>query len=280
MKRSIFFASFLPTKASGSKPRTSPAIRQSNLDASNFVIGPMPLRPSRSACHVGSVPTPHGVMSPTPVTTTRRFKRPPVLRPRCPAGAYFASLRWDSMYLMASPTVEIFSASSSLISRWNSSSRAITSSTVSSESAPRSSTNEAVGTTSSASTPSCSTMIPLTFSSTFISIRLLWAALHVHTAVDVQYVTGDVSRRLARQEEHGGGDIRGRAEACHGNHLEEPLLRIGRQRRGHLGLDVAGRDRIDGHAPRGQLAGQRPGEPEEAGLRGRIVYLPCVPHEP
>src|SRR5437016_3340409 len=46
------------------------------------------------------------------------------------------------------------------------SSNAITSSTVSSESAPRSSTNDALGVTSPSSTPSCSTMICLTFSST------------------------------------------------------------------------------------------------------------------
>src|SRR5690242_9872750 len=46
------------------------------------------------------------------------------------------------------------------------SSKAITSSTVSSESAPRSSTKEAVGVTSASSTPNCSTMICLTRSST------------------------------------------------------------------------------------------------------------------
>src|SRR5437879_5181542 len=42
----------------------------------------------------------------------------------------------------------------------------MTSSTVSSESAPRSSTNEALVVTSPSSTPSCSTMICFTFSST------------------------------------------------------------------------------------------------------------------
>src|SRR5262249_25448282 len=48
------------------------------------------------------------------------------------------------------------------------SSNAMTSSTVSRESAPRSSTKEASGVTSLASTPSCSTMMLLTFSSTLI----------------------------------------------------------------------------------------------------------------
>src|SRR6185437_6011255 len=67
---------------------------------------------------------------------------------------------------MASWTVRIFSASSSGISSSKASSKAMTNSTVSSESAPRSSTNEALGVTSASSTPSCSTMICFTFSST------------------------------------------------------------------------------------------------------------------
>src|SRR5215471_18320958 len=73
---------------------------------------------------------------------------------------------------MASLTVRIFSASSSGISRSNASSNAMTSSTVSSESAPRSSTKEAFGVTSPSSTPSCSTMICFTFSSTAVGICL------------------------------------------------------------------------------------------------------------
>jgi len=51
-------------------------------------------------------------------------------------------------------TVVIFSASSSGISIPNSSSKAITNSTVSSESAPKSSMNFASGVTSASSTPS------------------------------------------------------------------------------------------------------------------------------
>src|ERR1700722_10339595 len=67
---------------------------------------------------------------------------------------------------MASCTVRIFSASSSGISISKASSNAITSSTVSRESAPRSSTKEALEVTSPSSTPSCSTMICFTLSST------------------------------------------------------------------------------------------------------------------
>src|SRR6266403_5986726 len=70
------------------------------------------------------------------------------------------------MYSTASLTVVIFSASSSGTSLPNASSNAITNSTWSSESAPRSSTNDAVGVTSASSTPSCSTIICFTRSST------------------------------------------------------------------------------------------------------------------
>src|SRR5262245_8634555 len=81
---------------------------------------------------------------------------------------YFLAFACESMYSIASLTRVIFSASSSGISIPNSSSNAITSSTVSRESAPRSSTNEASGVTSSSSTPSCSTMMLLTLSATAI----------------------------------------------------------------------------------------------------------------
>src|SRR5215470_14152849 len=75
------------------------------------------------------------------------------------------------MYSMASFTVVIFSASSSGTSMPKASSKAITNSTWSSESAPRSSTNDAVGVTSASSTPSCSTIICFTRSST-LAIRI------------------------------------------------------------------------------------------------------------
>src|ERR1043166_7167731 len=75
MKRSIFLMSFFSTNVSASNPRTSPAIRQSNFEASNRVIGPIPLRPSTRAAQVGSVPIPQGGIRPIPVTTTRLFPR-------------------------------------------------------------------------------------------------------------------------------------------------------------------------------------------------------------
>src|SRR6185369_11679026 len=158
MKRSIFLTSFFSNQRSGSKFLTSAAILVENCVVSNREIVETPLRPSQRPCHVSSVPVPSAVTNPTPVTTTLRFCKIQPLN--------YDFGRWSSMYLMASFTVVIFSASSSGISRPNPSSSAITSSTVSNESAPRSSMKEAVGVTSDSSTPSCSTMICLTLSST------------------------------------------------------------------------------------------------------------------
>src|SRR3954452_5894799 len=73
MNVSDFLTSFFSIQSSALKPGTSPAIRQAYALASNFVIGPMPERPSTSPCQVGSLPTPSGEIIPIPVTTTRRL---------------------------------------------------------------------------------------------------------------------------------------------------------------------------------------------------------------
>src|SRR3954464_11911689 len=73
---------------------------------------------------------------------------------------------------MASCTVAIFSAASSGISTLKASSKAITNSTVSRLSAPRSSMNEASGVTLASSTPRCSTTICLILSATSLIGRL------------------------------------------------------------------------------------------------------------
>src|SRR5579859_3437735 len=161
MKRAIFLISFFSMKLSGSKPLTSAAIWQEKLLASNCVILPTPPLPATMLFQISVLVLPTAQISPSPVTTTLLANYLPP----------FACL---SMYSTASFTVRIFSASSSGISMSKASSKAMTSSTVSSESAPRSSTKEALAVTSPSSTPSCSTMICLTFSSAAaIGLRLL-----------------------------------------------------------------------------------------------------------
>src|ERR1035437_2456875 len=121
-------------------------------------MGPMPLAPAISCCQTWGAVLPAPQSSPRPVMTTRRLK------------GYLPPFAFFSMYSTASLTVLIFSASSSGISRSKASSNCITSSTTSSESAPRSSWKLAPGVTSASSTCSCSTMICLTFSSTAMRV--------------------------------------------------------------------------------------------------------------
>src|SRR5690348_13830716 len=128
---------------------------------------------------------------------------------------------------MACWTLVIFSASSSGISHSNSSSSAITSSTLSRESAPRSSTNEDSFLMSASATPSCSATIFFTRAS-MLSIDFLQAdfwfvvrqkneqfyhregafpppvrrSIHVHPAVHVQRGARHVRGGGRAQVEH------------------------------------------------------------------------------
>src|SRR5712692_4516099 len=349
MNRPIFLSSFFSAQRSGSKLRISPAMRQSNPLASNWVMGPMALRPACKLFQTSWVPIPEAQTRPTPVTTTRRLKVVFLLCGTRRPAAYFFACACFSIYAMASLTVAIFSASSSGISMPNASSKAITSSTVSSESAPKSSTNEAVGVTSPSSTPSCSTMICLTRSSTLaiLSIPPLCGISgsasgcsdcrsglpiarpfyapprvrstaadeyvpsrraarcshrtaagaprsapvprpcagararglrlrHVHPAVDVQHVAGDVAGLVAGQKDNGRGDLFIGAhppERDPGNHRVLDLLR---QRIGHRRGDEARRNGIDGDVARGHFDGDGLGQPNQSGLGRHIVRLAGV----
>src|SRR4051812_21290368 len=145
----------------------------------------------------------------------------------------------------------------------NSSSRAITSSTVSSESAPRSATKALSLATSASGTPSCSAMIFLTRASislmtllrevcvktggfylpgtsdgrTSLAAATAIRSTHVHAAVDVQLGAGDVAGLARRQERHRLRDLLGLAEAVQRDLLQQRgLLRLGQPLR-HVGLD-------------------------------------------
>src|SRR5215212_5236609 len=133
---------------------------------------------------------------------------------------------------MACWTLVIFSASSSGMSHSNSSSRAITSSTLSRESAPRSSTKDDSFLMSASATPSCSATIFLTRASR-LSIEFLHSffcgstakkrahsstargrhlsqkspLIHVHAAIHVQRGAGDVGGVRRAQEKHGLRDV-------------------------------------------------------------------------
>src|SRR5207342_2567831 len=106
------------------------------------------------------------------------------------------------MYSAASPTVRIFSASSSEISVPNSSSRLMMSSTRSSESAFRSSTNDASGLTSSSSAPSCSTTIFLRRSYVVATDSLLGAGCWCRRPVAAA-LPCDAPKHAVHQASHG-----------------------------------------------------------------------------
>src|ERR687895_159564 len=143
--------------------------------------------------HVVSTPQPSGVTMPSPVTTTRLMSKlqPETDGPKQETGGPFDDgpsgsvstrpgrqlLAFFSRNFVASPTVKIVSAASSGISQPNSSSNAITSSTVSRLSAPRSSIKLALSTTLSGSTPRCSTTIFLTRSPISLIFNLVLVPL-------------------------------------------------------------------------------------------------------
>src|SRR5262245_37168383 len=155
------------------------------------------------------------------------------------------------MYWIASPTVVIFSASSSGISMSNSSSNAITSSTVSRESAPRSSMNFAAGITSFSSTPSCSTMIALTRSSTGLSLAAIsvLTSSHVQPTVDVDHLACDVTRPFRGQEPDDFRHFLRGPNALQRNLTDVRVSHLGGQRRGHVCLDESWRDGVDQNTP-------------------------------
>src|SRR2546427_3991762 len=195
---------------------------------------------------------------------------------------------------MASPTVVIFSASSSGISRSNSSSKAITSSTVSSESAPRSSMNFALGLTSSSSTPSCSTMISLTRSSTGFAMytsRLpecieltrpipcpRGAPLHVQAPVDVDDLARDVRGPVAGQESYHLRHLAHPAHPLERDLPEQALAGLFGYPRRHVGLDEARGHRIDLDIPVRELACRRLRETDDARLGRGVVGLARIAH--
>src|SRR6516162_11350694 len=118
--------------------------------------------------------------------------------------------------------------------------------------------------------------------------RMAPPPLHVEAAVDGPDLPGDISGGVGGQEADHPGDLLGLAEPADrdlGPDLVQYLVRDGSQ---HSGGDEAGGDCVDGQpdaVPDGPLcpadledglAGQRLGQPEQAGLGGGVVDLADV----
>src|SRR4030065_1292038 len=125
---------------------------------------------------------------------------------------------------MALPTVVRSSASPRGMSRPNSSSRAMTSSTVSRESAPRSSMKDAVSVTWSSPMLSLSDTIVLTFfkssSLSMLTSSIYLKPLGVHAAVDVDDLACDGRCLVGQQKLDRLGHIRSEEHPLHGDHLQ------------------------------------------------------------
>src|SRR5712692_533151 len=172
MNRPIFLSSFFSAQRSGSKLRISPAMRQSNPLASNWVMGPIALWPACRLFQTSWVPIPEAQTRPTPVTTTRRLKVVFLLcGTRRPGGLLFCLRVFldvrDGVFdcgdflgiLVGNFDAERLFEGHHQLDRIE-------------RVGAKSSTNEAVGVTSPSSTPSCSTMICLTRSSTLAILSI------------------------------------------------------------------------------------------------------------
>src|SRR5687768_8684424 len=118
------------------------------------------------------------------------------------------------MYSTAFPTVLMLPTSSSGMSMLNSSSRAMTNSTTSRESAPRSSVKDAPSTTSSSLTPSSSTVTFLTLSKmSWDMVRTIpdaqFAKNHNGTTTQRKTVLSVLKRKATIDNERLSGDVRG-----------------------------------------------------------------------
>src|SRR5215813_196515 len=209
---------------------------------------------------------------------------------------------------MASPTVLMFSASSSGISTSNSSSIAITSSTISRLSAPRSSMNEDSGLISSSPTPSWSAMIDFTLASMFVvDICILQkrpgpdsngpsptagavyptrpvnptSSLHVHPTIDLQDLASDVRRGIAGEKCYGVRHFQRAPQSPEWNCLQHPGSDLRGELGGHVGLNQTWRDCIHPDVSGSQFPGHRLGQSNQSCLGcavGSLTDVSCFPH--
>src|SRR5579859_1615502 len=98
-------------------------------------------------------------------------------------------------------------------------------------------------------------------------------SIHMLAAVDRQRRAGDEAAVLGDQERDTARNLRRVAEAADRDLGDDLLQHILGHRGDHVGVDIAGRDRVDGHAELGAFLRQRFGEAVDTGLGGGIVDL-------
>jgi len=86
-------------------------------------------------------------------------------------------------------------------------------------------------------------------------------------------VPGNVSCRIRCEKHDGLGNFQIRSRPSQRNLLDHFGTQFLVEHRRHRRLDVPGRNRIHGDAPRSHLACQRPRKPDQPRLRSRVIYL-------
>lgn len=104
----------------------------------------------------------------------------------------------------------------------------------------------------------------------------LYRLLAVHRAAAVDHLPADIRREIRREEQRDLGHILGRTAAAERDLLVPAFLHLVGQLVGHLGHDEARGDGVGADAARAHLLGDRLGQADHAGLRGRIVTLARV----
>src|SRR5713101_5464362 len=97
--------------------------------------------------------------------------------------------------------------------------------------------------------------------------------VHMLAAIDRQRRAGDETGIVGDQEHHAAGDFIGLAEPADRDLGDDLLQHVGRHRRDHIGLGVAGRDGVHGDALGRAFLGQCLGEAVNARLGGGVVDL-------
>src|SRR5438132_1507106 len=100
-----------------------------------------------------------------------------------------------------------------------------------------------------------------------------------HSSVDDEDLTGDVARLVRGKEGDRVRDVLDRAEPPERDLLEEVVFDLLGKRIGEIGRDEPGSHGVGRDVSTGHFARDRLGEPDDAGLRGRVGGLSGIPDD-
>src|SRR5678816_1496644 len=101
---------------------------------------------------------------------------------------------------------------------------------------------------------------------------------HVHTAIDMQSLAGDVTRLGRCEICDGMRDVLNRSQAAERHLCKQRRSGLLIQHTGHVRRDKARRDDVDRDTARADLARKTLAEADHPGLGGGVVALPRIAH--